>query len=183
MLCWLGGVDAGSCWGAACCASRDVAARAVSACGRHPRAHAQLRGTGGRWRRRRTATATRSPASGTELEARRTFCNASDARRPAGVPARQRRHRPVSALQHARRPGVLHLDVPFTSHALSTVATPHPRHARRRAGHHGRPWEGCSGCGRGAGPPDCPGMPMAPATDSRAAAAAAAGRRAWGGRL
>ncbi len=51
MLCWLGGVDAGSCWGAACCASRDVAARAVSACGRHPRAHAQLRGTGGRWRR------------------------------------------------------------------------------------------------------------------------------------
>ncbi len=62
MLCWLRGADAGRCWGAACCAVRDAAMRAVSACARRPRAHAQLRGTCGRWRQRRTATATRSRA-------------------------------------------------------------------------------------------------------------------------
>ncbi len=84
-LCWVGGVDAGSCWGAACCASRDIAARAVRACGRHPRAHAQLRSICGRWWQRRTATATRSPALGTKLEAWRTFCDACDARLPAGL--------------------------------------------------------------------------------------------------
>ncbi len=129
-LCWVGGVDAGSCWGAACCASRDIAARAVRACGRHPRAHAQLRSICGRWWQRRTATATRSLALGTKLEAWRTFCDACDARLPAGLPVRQRRRRPVSAPQHARRPGVLHLDCHvrhmhvMRGAALATMADP-----------------------------------------------------------
>ena len=74
-------VGAETCGVAACCAVHDVAARAVSACGRRPRAHAQLRGpaAGGSSgaRRRRPACPPRGPSW-----RRGALCDASSATPP-----------------------------------------------------------------------------------------------------